>query len=70
MHSKNLNKKDFINGLYVDGGRLINDQPGSMTGIQKAASIKKSVKYDRKINQISDAIELSESRKKFGQMKY
>ena len=70
MHSKNLNKKDFINGLYVDGGRLINDQPSSMTGIQKAASIKKAVKYDRKINQISDAIELSESRKKFGQMKY
>jgi len=70
MHSKNLNKKDFINGLYVEGGRLINDRSDSMTGIQKAASIKRSVSNDRKINQISEAIGLAESKKKFGQIEF
>ena len=68
MHSKNLNKKDFVNGLYVEGGRLINDRPNSMTGIQKAASIKRSVKNDRKVNQIAEAIELAEDKKSFRQL--
>tara|TARA_R110002167_G_scaffold92365_1_gene248088 strand:+ start:316 stop:528 length:213 start_codon:yes stop_codon:yes gene_type:complete len=70
MHSKNLNSKDFVNGLYVEGGRLINDRPDSMTGIQKAASIKRSVKNDRKINQIAEAIELAENKKDFRQLRF
>jgi|TARA_R110000787_G_scaffold81523_1_gene176736 hypothetical protein len=70
MHSKNLNSRDFVNGLYVEGGRLINDRPDSMTGIQKAASIKRSVKNDRKINQIAEAIELAENKKDFRQLRF
>ena len=70
MHSKNLNKKDFVNGLYVEGGRLINDRPNSMTGIQKAASIKRSVKNARKVNQIAEAIELAEDKKSFRQLRF
>ena len=70
MHSKNLNSKDFVNGLYIEGGRLINDRPDSMTGIQKAASIKRSVKNDRKINQIAEAIELAENKKDFRQLRF
>lgn len=70
MHSKNLNSRDFVNGLYVEGGRLINDRPDSMTGIQKAASIKRSVKNDRKINQIAEAIELAENKKNFRQLRF
>ena len=70
MHSKNLNEKDFVNGLYVEGGRLINDRPNSMTGIQKAASIKRSVKNDRKVNQIAEAIELAEDKKSFRQLRF
>tara|TARA_R110000772_G_scaffold219629_1_gene330177 strand:+ start:359 stop:571 length:213 start_codon:yes stop_codon:yes gene_type:complete len=70
MHSKNLNSRDFVNGLYVEGGRLINDRPDSMTGIQKAASIKRSVKNDRKINQIAEAIELADDNKSFRQIRF
>ena len=32
-----MDKRDFINGLYVEGGRLINDRPDGMSGIAKAA---------------------------------
>jgi len=70
MHSKNLNKRDFVNGLYVEGGRLINDRPDSMTGIQKAASIKRSVTNDRKINQVAEAIELADNKKHFRQLRF
>jgi hypothetical protein len=60
-----MDKRDFINGLYVEGGRLINDRPDGMSGIAKAASIKRSVKNDRKINQIAEGIQLAEGRKNF-----
>ena len=70
MHSKNLNKRDFVNGLYIEGGRLINDRPDSMTGIQKAAPIKRSVKNDRKVNQIAEAIELADDNKNFRQLRF
>ena len=70
MRSKNLNKSDFVDGLYVEGGRLINSRPNSMTGIQKAASIKRSVKNDRRVNQIAEAIELAEDRKDFRQLRF
>jgi len=70
MRSKNLNKSDFVDGLYVEGGRLINARPNSMTGIQKAASIKRSVKNDRRVNQIAEAIELAEDRKDFRQLRF
>ena len=70
MHSKNLNSRDFVNGLYVKDGRLINDRPDSMTGIQKAASIKRALKNDRKVNQISDAIELADNKKHFRQLRF
>tara|TARA_R100000935_G_scaffold38762_1_gene60143 strand:- start:2636 stop:2848 length:213 start_codon:yes stop_codon:yes gene_type:complete len=70
MYSSNLNPKDFVNGLYVEGGRLINERPDSMTGIAKAASIKRSVKNDRKVNQIAEAIELADGRKNFRQLRF
>ena len=70
MRSKNLNKRDFVDGLYVEGGRLINDRPNAMTGIQKAASIKRSVKNDRSVNQIAEAIELAEGRKNFRELRF
>jgi len=36
-----------------------------MTGIEKASSINRSIKNDRMVGQIADAIELAEDRKKF-----
>ena len=39
-----------------------------MTGIQKAASIKRSVSNDRKINQVAEGIQLAENKKKFNEL--
>lgn len=63
-----MNKSDYIDGLYVKNGRLINERPNSMTGIQKAVSIKRSVSNDRKINQVAEGIQLAENKKKFNEL--
>jgi len=63
-----MNNSDYIDGLYVKNGRLINERPNSMTGIQKAVSIKRSVTNDRKINQVAEAIQLAENKKKFNEL--
>ena len=65
-----VDKRDLINGLYVEGGRLINERPSSMSGIAKAASIKRSVTNDRKINQVAEAIELADNKKHFRQLRF
>ena len=61
---------DYINGLSVKNGRLINDRPDSMSGIQRAASIKRAVENDRKINLMAEAIQLAENKKNFNQLEY
>ncbi len=59
------NKIDnFVDGLYVKNGRLINGRPNGMTGIQQAANMKRIIDEDRKIKMIADGIERSEMRKK------
>ena len=63
-----MNKSDYIDGLYVKNGRLINERPNSMTGIQKAASIKRSVTNDRKRNQVAEGIQIAENKKKFNEL--
>jgi len=63
-----MNKSDYIDGLYVKNGRLINERPNSMTEIQKAVSIKRSVTNDRKINQVAEAIQLAENKKNFNEL--
>ena len=65
-----MNKTDYIDGLYVKNGRLINERPNSMTGIQKAVSIKRSVTNDRKINQVAEAIQLAENKKNFNELNF
>jgi hypothetical protein len=58
------------NDLTVKGGRLINNRPNSITGIQKACKIKKEIKRSEKISTMADAmyeaemrVEMSESLK-------
>jgi hypothetical protein len=65
-----MNNSDYIDGLYVKNGRLINERPNSMTGIQKAVSIKRSVTNDRKINQVAEAIQLAENKKNFNELNF
>jgi len=49
-----------MNGLDVKNGRLINNRPNGISGIQEAAMIKKAVKKMKKIEIIADGIKLSE----------
>tara|TARA_Y100000114_G_scaffold150517_1_gene166126 strand:- start:721 stop:930 length:210 start_codon:yes stop_codon:yes gene_type:complete len=55
---------NFVDGLYVKNGRLINGRPNGMTGIQQAANMKRIIDEDRQIKMIADGIERSEMRKK------
>ena len=65
-----MGKSDFIKGLYVKDGRLINMRPDGETGIAKAASIKRAVDNDKKINIIAEAIQLADDKKKFNELEY
>jgi len=69
IHSKRVLSKstssNFVDGLYVKDGRLINTRPDGISGIQQAANIKRSIKNDRKINQISAGIRLAKEEKKW-----
>jgi hypothetical protein len=65
-----MNKSDYVNGLYIKDGRLVNERPDSMTGIAQASSIKRSIDNDKKINIIAEGIELAKNKKNFNQLKY
>ena len=65
-----MGKSDFVKGLYVKDGRLINIRPDGETGIAKAASIKRAVDNDKKINIIAEAIELADDKKRFRELEY
>lgn len=54
---------NFVEGLYVKNGRLINGRPNGMTGIQQAANMKRIIDEDRKIKMIADGLERAEMRK-------
>jgi len=46
------------NDLTVKNGRLINNRPNDITGIQQAAQIKKAMKKAEKIQMYSEAVSL------------
>jgi len=48
--------KNFVDGLYVKDGRLINDRPDGMMGIAKAAMMKKALKKQENAQMIEDGI--------------
>ncbi|MDA0775779.1 MAG: hypothetical protein O2846_05360 [Proteobacteria bacterium] len=48
--------KNFVDGLYVKDGRLINDRPDGMTGIAKAAMMKKALERQEKAQMIEEGI--------------
>ena len=54
-----------MNGLNIKNGRLINERPVGMTGIQQAANMKRIIKEDRKIKMIADGIQRAEAMEKF-----
>lgn len=50
------------NGLDVQGGRLINNRPDSMSGIAQAAVAKKAMKRMDKIDMIASGVSMGNMR--------
>ena len=61
---------DNVGGLYVKDGRLMKERADGETGIAQAARIRRSVKNDRKINQIAEGIELAENKKNWRELEF
>ena len=54
-----------MGGLDVKNGRLVNDREPGVSGIERAARIKKSMCRARRVDEIADGIDLAEGRKNF-----
>jgi hypothetical protein len=48
----------MYNDLTVRNGRLINNRPNSVTGIQQAAQVKKDLNKAKKLDMYSEAVAL------------
>tara|TARA_R110002020_G_scaffold300688_3_gene516226 strand:+ start:118 stop:330 length:213 start_codon:yes stop_codon:yes gene_type:complete len=70
MDKKFETSGDWVNGLYVRDGRLVNDRFPSESGIAKAARIRRAVKNDKAVNRIAEGIQVAENRKKFNELDY
>ena len=65
-----INSSNYVNGLYIKDGRLINDRMPGESGIAQGARMRKAVHNDRKVNMIAEGIELAENKKNFRQLEY
>tara|TARA_R100000935_G_scaffold56270_2_gene87533 strand:- start:4827 stop:5066 length:240 start_codon:yes stop_codon:yes gene_type:complete len=53
---------DYVNGLYVKDGRLINSRPDGISGLEEAAMYRQQMKKQYKIDCIADGIERAKMR--------
>jgi|TARA_R110000764_G_scaffold134892_1_gene223016 hypothetical protein len=53
---------DYVNGLYVKNGRLINDRSDGVSGIEQASMYRKQKQKQYKIDCIADGIERAKER--------
>ena len=58
----NSNTSDYVNGLYVKDGRLINGRPDGVSGIERASMMRQQMKKQYKIDCIADGIERAKMR--------
>ena len=56
---------DFVEGLYVQNGRLINSRPDGMMSIEKAAQLRKMVKGQKNSEQIAEGIRRAKMLERF-----
>ncbi len=56
---------DFVEGLYVKNGRLINGRPNSMMGIEKVSKMRQEVKRQKNIQEISEGIQRAKTLEQF-----
>jgi len=61
-------KFQSMGGLRVEKGRLINDRPNGVSGIEQAAMLRKAMRRAKKVDMMADGIELAEGRKNFYRM--
>jgi len=61
-------KFQSMGGLRVEKGRLINDRPDGVSGLEQASQIRKMMHRAKKVDMIADGIELAEGRKGFYRM--
>ena len=57
-----------MEGLTIKNGRLVNERPVGMTGIQEAANMKRIIDEGRQIKIIADGIQRAESMKEFREL--
>ena len=50
-----------MDGLTVKNGRLVNERPDGITGIQHAANIKRGRKNAKKVEQIAEGVAMADS---------
>lgn len=61
-------KYQSMGGLRVEKGRLINDRPQGVSGLEQASRVQKMMHRAKKVDMIADGIELAEGRKGFYRM--
>ena len=66
--SKDPSESNFVEGLYIKNGRLINERPEPISGIAKAAMLRKAMKSRTETQNIADGIELYEQRKEMSKI--
>ena len=50
-----------MDGLTIKDGRLINERPAGITGIQHAANIKRGMRSAKKVEQIAEGVAMADS---------
>ena len=70
MAKKRSTTSDYVNGLYVKDGRLINDRRDGESGIAQMSRIKRSIDNDREVNKIAEGIQLAENKKNWRELEF
>jgi len=58
-----MRKIKDMSGLTIEGGRLINERPDGMTGIQMMANVKSARKRMEKIDMIAQGNEMARNQR-------
>ena len=70
MAKKTSTTSDYVNGLYVKDGRLINDRRDGESGIAQMSRIKRAIDNDREVNKIAEGIQLAENKKNWRELEF
>tara|TARA_R110002124_G_scaffold68653_1_gene185433 strand:- start:3583 stop:3798 length:216 start_codon:yes stop_codon:yes gene_type:complete len=66
--NRDMSQRNYVDGLSIKQGRLINERPNGMTGIAEAANLRRMKKDSYKEQMIANGIERAEMQKEFKKM--